>query len=429
MILSLTGASLAPVLPSKEKARIGQVMPRCRHCWRIAGWPGSRFAVPAGLIGALLLLAVALAGPVRAQTPATFETAARFMVLMDSRTGKVFAEKDADELMGPASMSKVMTMLMVFERLRSGRLKLDDEFLVSEDAWRRGGAASGGSTMYAELNSRVKLSDLIKGVIVQSANDACIAIAEGIAGSEAAFADMMTQRVRELGLTKTVFKNATGLPEDGHVTTARELGMLARYLIEVFPEYFSLYSEREFTWNNITQKNRNPLLGTYPGADGLKTGYTSQSGYGLIGTAKRGGRRLILVVNGIKSAALRSSEAQKLLDWGFRQFRSIELFAAGQTVGTARVWGGTQSFVALAARENVDFMLSDDERAGVEAEIVYTGPLRAPVAIGVQVGVLRFKLDGRIVSQVPLYTAENVAAGDQIWRKALDSVLYYAFGG
>jgi len=372
---------------------------------------------------------MALVAEARAQTAATFETRAKQAILMDSGSGKVLFEKNADELMHPASMSKIMTMIMVFERLKSGRLSLDDEFTVSENAWRRGGATSGGSTMYADVNSRLKLADLVRGVIIQSANDACIAIAEGIAGSEAAFADMMTARARELGLSRSTFKNATGLPDPGHLVTARELGMLARYLIEVFPEYFALYSEREFTWNNITQKNRNPLLGTYPGADGLKTGYTSQSGYGLIGTAKRGGRRLILVINGLDSSRQRSNEAQKLLDWGFRQFRSVELFAAGQTIGMARVWGGTKSFVALAARENVDFMLADDERAGAKAEIVYTGPLRAPVATGVQVGVLRFKLDGRTVSQVPLYTAESIAAGDQMWRKALDSVLYYAFGG
>ena len=381
------------------------------------------------LVAVIVSVMMVLAIPARADTKPNFETAADYMILMDSRTGKVFAEKNADDLMAPASMSKVMTMLMVYERLRSGRLKPDDTFLITEDAWRRGGAVSGGSTMYAELNSRVKLSDLMQGVIVQSANDACIAIAEGIAGSESAFADMMTKRARELGLTKTTFKNATGLPQDGHVTTARELAMLSRYLIEVFPEYFKYYKEREFTWNNITQQNRNPLLGTYPGADGVKTGHTSESGYGLIGTAKRDGRRLIVVINGLKSAKARATEAQKLLDWGFRQFRSVELFAAGQTVGSARVWGGTKSFVPLVTRQNVDFMLSDAERASADADIVYKGPLRAPVAAGARVGVLRFRIDGRIVDQMPIYTAENIPPSDQMWRRALDSLLYYAFGG
>jgi len=380
-------------------------------------------------VGTIVCLMIAFILPAHADSQPNFETAADYMILMDSRTGKVFAEKNADELMAPASMSKIMTMLMVYERLRSGRLKPDDTFLITEDAWRRGGAKSGGSTMYAELNSRVKLSDLMQGVIVQSANDACIAIAEGIAGTESAFADMMTKRVRELGLTKTTFKNSTGLPEKGHVTTARELAMLTRYLIEVFPEYFKYYKEREFTWNHITQQNRNPLLGTYPGADGVKTGHTSESGYGLIGTAKRDGRRLIVVINGLKTAKARATEAQKLLDWGFRQFRSVELFAAGQTVGSARVWGGTKSFVPLVTRQNVNFMLSDAERASANADIVYKGPLRAPVAAGARVGVLRFRIGKRIVDQMPIYTAENIAPSDKMWRRALDSLLYYAFGG
>lgn len=384
--------------------------------------------LPAAVASALFCLALLLAAPARAAT-APFDTAARYMILMDSRSGKVLAAKNADELMRPASMSKIMTMLMVFERLKSGRLHMDDKFLITEDAWRRGGAKSGGSTMYAEVNSRVALKDLIQGVIVQSANDACIAIAEGIAGSEKAFAEMMTKRARELGLTKTTFKNSTGLPEDGHVTTARELGQLARYLIEVFPEEFKYYKERQFTWNNITQQNRNPLLGVYPGADGLKTGHTSESGYGLIGTAKRNGRRLILVINGLKTARERSSEAQKLLDWGFRQFRTVELFSAGQTVGSARVWGGTRAFVPLVTRDKVDFMLSDAERASAEAEIVYKGPLMAPVSAGARVGVLRFRIDGHIVNQIPVFTARKIAASNEMWRKALDSVLYYAFGG
>lgn len=380
------------------------------------------------LAGALFTLSPLLAASASAAT-APFDTAAKYMILMDSRSGKVYAEKNADELMQPASMSKIMTMLMVFERLRSGRLHMDDKFLITEDAWRRGGAMSGGSTMYAKVNSRIALSDLIQGVVVQSANDACIAIAEGVAGSEKAFAEMMTKRARELGLTKTTFKNSTGLPEPGEVTTAHELAQLARYLIEVFPEEFKYYKERQFTWNNITQQNRNPLLGRYPGADGLKTGHTSESGYGLIGTAKRNGRRLILVINGLKTARERSSEAQKLLDWGFRQFRTVELFSAGQTVGSARVWGGNRSFVPLVTRDKVDFMLSDSERAGAEAEIVYKGPLMAPVSAGARVGVLRFKVDGHIVNQIPVFTAQKVAASNDMWRKALDSVLYYAFGG
>lgn len=380
-------------------------------------------------VALVVLLAAFLPGVARAQAVATFDTSAKYAILMDSRSGKVFFEKNADELMPPASMSKVMTMLMVFERLKSGRLRLDDEFTVSVDAWKRGGATSGGSTMYAEVNSRVKLSDLMQGVIVQSANDACIVIAEGIAGSERAFADMMTQRARELGLEKSVFKNSTGLPDPEHLVTARELAMLTRYLIEVFPEYYQIYSQPEFTWNNITQRNRNPLLASFPGGDGVKTGFTSASGYGLIGSAIRDGRRLIVVMNGMKTAGERAREVPKLLDWGFRRFRTISLFGGGETVGQARVWGGTQSWVRLAAREDVKVMLADDEKDTASAEISYQTPLIAPVKAGTEVGKLRVRVEGRLVSETPLFTADAIESSDNMWRKALDSLTYMAFGG
>ena len=270
---------------------------------------------------------------------ARYESSAKQAILMDSGSGKVLFEKNADELMHPASMSKIMTMIMVFERLESGRLSLDDEFTVSENAWRRGGATSGGSTMYLELNSRVSLDNLIKGVIVQSGNDACIVIAEGIAGSEQAFADMMTDRARELGLEQSTFQNSTVLTHPEHQMTPRELALLARYLIEVFPEYYQIYSIPEFTWNNITQPNRNPLLNSYPGADGIKTGYVQAAGYGLTGSAKRDGRRLIMVINGLDSARARAEESRKMLDWGFRQYLTVELYQAGDRVGRARVGG------------------------------------------------------------------------------------------
>jgi len=399
---------------------------------RLERKPMLKHRSPTVLFGSLifgLVALLALSAPLTAQTAATFDTTAKNAILMDSRSGKVFFEKNADELVAPASMSKVMTMLMVFERLKSGQLRLDDEFTVSVDAWKRGGATSGGSTMYADVNSRVKLSDLIQGVIVQSANDACIVIAEGISGSEAAFAEMMTKRARELGLEKSVFRNATGLPDPGHLVTVRELAMLTRYLIEVFPDYYKTYSQPEFTWNNITQRNRNPLLGTFPGADGVKTGYTNASGYGLIGSAVRDGRRLIIVLNGMKSASERAREAPKLLDWGFRQFRSLPIYAAGESVGQARVWGGTQSWVRLAAKDNVRIMLSDEERDTAAAEISYQTPLIAPVKAGTEVGKLRIKVEGRLISETPLYTADAVETSDNIWRKALDSLTYMAFGG
>ena len=334
--------------------------------------------------------------PVYAQD--TYETSAKYAILLDSRSGKVFYEKNADELMSPASMSKIMTMLMVFERLKDGRLNMNDEFLISEDAWRRGGASSGGSTMYAVLNSRVKLSDLILGVTVQSANDACIAIAEGIAGSEVAFARRMTARARELGLSKSTFKNATGLPDPEHRMTARELATLARYLIEVFPEFYKFYSQREFTWNNIKQQNRNPLLGKFPGADGIKTGYISEAGYGLVGSAVRNGRRLVVVLNGMRSKTERSKEAKKILDWGFRRFREVNLYEARETVSKARVWGGDKTWVPLITKNPVNMLLAEEERDAARAEVIYNGPLQAPVRQGQQIGKIRLTVDGRTVA-------------------------------
>ena len=361
--------------------------------------------------------------------PAQYESSAKHAILMDSGSGKVLFEKNADELMHPASMSKIMTAIMVFERLKSGRLSMDDEFTVSENAWRRGGATSGGSTMYLELNSRVSLENLLKGIIVQSGNDACIVVAEGIAGSEEAFADMMTDRARELGLEKSTFQNATGLTDPEHQMTARELALLSRYLIEVFPEYYEIYSIPEFTWNDITQKNRNPLLSAYPGADGIKTGYVSAAGYGLTGSAKRDGRRLIMVINGLESTRARADEAQKLLDWGFRQYRTVELYQAGDSVGQARVWGGTNRWVNLTAKDDVRLALSDEEKDATTVEVAYDGPLMAPVEKGAEVGTVRFKVDGRVISESPLVTAEGVDAAAPMWSRAIDSVAYMIFGG
>lgn len=381
-----------------------------------------------GLAAAVLAMMLLVPGTARAQE-VTFKTDARYAILIDSRSGKIFFEKDSNELMAPASMSKIMTMLMVFERLRDKRMKLSDEFTISENAWRRGGASSGGSTMYAELNSRVKLEDLMRGVIVQSANDACIAIAEGIAGSEEAFSGLMTKRARELGLVKSTFKNATGLPDPEHRMTAFELATLARYLIEVFPEYYKLYSEREFTWNKIRQFNRNPLLANYPGADGIKTGFIREAGYGLVGSAVRSGRRLIVVVNGLGSKSARGREAQKLLDWGFRKFQQISLFERDAQVSQARVWGGNKSWVSLVAKEPVNMLLAPEERATARAEIVYKGPLRAPVRKGQQVGFIRLSVDGKTVSQQPLYTGGDIEVSNEMWRQALDSVTFMLFGG
>lgn len=381
------------------------------------------------LLAICVLLAGGLAGVAAAWAQeAPFETKAAHAILLDARTGKVLFEKDADTPIPPASMSKLMTMIMVFERLKSGKLSLDQELLISEDAWRRGGASSGGSTMYAELNSRVKLSDLIQGAVVQSANDACIAIAEAIAGSEASFSQMMTERARELGATNATFRNATGLPDPEHRMSVRDLSTLARHIVSTFPDYYRYYSIPEFTWNKIRQSNRNPLLKDYPGADGMKTGYTREAGYGLVGSATRGNRRLIMVIGGLKSLNDRKQEAQKLLDWGFRQFKTIDVYAKGDRIGKATVWGGTARSVDLVASESAQVALSPAEQEIVEVKLVYQGPLMAPVQAGTGVGKLRFMVDGMMISEIPVETADDVDEDTSMWSRALDSLMIMAFG-
>jgi serine-type D-Ala-D-Ala carboxypeptidase (penicillin-binding protein 5/6) len=367
--------------------------------------------------------------PLMAQDEAPLETTAPQAILIDGRSGLVMFEKNADELMAPASMSKLMTMTLVFEALTAKQLTMDQEFVISEDAWRRGGAPSGGSTMYAELNSKVKLSDLIQGAIIQSANDACIAIAEGMAGSEAAFAQRMTERARALGLEKSVFRNSTGLPDPEHVMTVRELAKLARHIILTYPEYYTYYSKPEFTWNNITQENRNPLLVDYPGADGMKTGYTKEAGYGLVGSVERDNRRLIMVIAGLKSIAERKKEAQRILDWGFKQFKPVTAYTANEQVGRARVWGGERNWVGLVTRQDVRLALSSNELKLATIDLLYRGPLMAPVKAGEPAGRLRFSVSGNTIAEFPLETAQPVGAVESMWEKASDSILILIFGG
>lgn len=379
-------------------------------------------------LAAILVLCIS-AGAVFAEDVGDFTTAAKQAILIDSRSGTVYFSRNADKLMPPASMSKIMTMLLVFEGLKDGSLRLSDEFTISTDAWRRGGAPSGSSTMYAKLNSRVKLEDLMRGVIIQSANDAAIAIAEGIAGSEEAYAARMTKRARELGLPNSTFKNATGLPDPEHRVTARELAQLTRYLVEVFPERYKLYSEREFTWNKIKQGNRNPLLKKYPGADGVKTGHTKEAGYGLVGSAVRDGRRLIVVLNGMKSKAERSRESAKLLDWGFRRFQRLGLFRQGDNIAKARIWGGNKSFVPLVAKDDITVRLSEKERKQAEMIVRFKGPVKAPVRAGQELGAVVIKLDGKTISSSPLVADESVSEAESMWSKAIDTLMFKVFGG
>lgn len=340
-------------------------------------------------------------------------------ILIEGETGAVLWERAADDLVAPASLVKLMTSEYVFNEIKQGRVKLTDEYVVSENAWRKGGAPSGGSTMYAAIHSRVPVADLLRGMIVQSGNDACIILAEALAGNERDFAAKMTQRAREIGLTKSVFTNSTGLPDPGTRMTTRELGELARHLILKYPELYKIYGERDFTWNKIRQQNRNPLLTTMDGADGLKTGFTSEAGYGLVGSAVANNLRLIAVVNGTKAPKERADDAKKLLEWGFRSFESRMLFAEGQTVGSAKVFGGDKGSVPLTPAGLVRIMVPKAGGEKLIARIVYEGPVRAPVKEGAPVGTLRIWRDGNVVLQVPLKTAESVEKGS-VTQRALD---------
>ena len=353
-----------------------------------------------GLMAAVVALAVGWGGIVYAANNSVqgapkkedggFDGDAPTAILIEASSGSVLFEKNADELRAPSSMMKLMTVEVVFNAIKEGKIKLTDEYRISENAWRKGGAPAGGSTMFAILNSKVSVDDLLHGAIIQSGNDSCIALAEGMAGNERIFAaDFMTKRARELGLTKSTFGNSNGLPDPANRMTVRELAKLARHLILTYPDMYKLFGEKEFTWNKIRQQNRNPLLNTLNGADGLKTGYTKEGGYGMVGSAVQNDTRLIVVINGLEDPDDRASEAKKMLEWGFRNFETRTLFAANQQVGYAKVFGGESRSVKLASPQPIKVMVPKNGSEKLIARIVYNGPVRAPVQAGQPVGVVR----------------------------------------
>jgi D-alanyl-D-alanine carboxypeptidase (penicillin-binding protein 5/6) len=376
------------------------------------------------LLGALLLTSLAAGPAARAQS---FQSPAPFAVLLDSASGTVLYEKAADELMAPASIAKIATALVAFEEIAQGRLTLDSDIAISENAWRKGGGVSGGSTMFAQLNSRVKLSDILQGIIVQSGNDASIALAEAVAGDEATFARIMTERVRALGLPKSVFRNATGMGDPLQKVTAREMALLSDHIIKTYPEHYRIFGQREFTWNKIRQQNRNPLLAMEIGADGLKTGNIDESGYGLVGSAVQNGQRLIVVVNGLKTARDRANESRKLLEWGFRAFEPRQIFEAGEIVGEASVFGGEKGRVGLKAKGPVSLLLPRGSSERLNARIVYRGPLTVPVQEGAEVARLLVTRGEVKTLDIPLYAAETVQPGT-LQSRALDALMEAATG-
>ena len=390
-----------------------------------------------GLLAVLLAVSIGWGGALFAANQSVtgvkkdeggFDGDAPTAILIEASTGSVLFEKNADEMRAPSSMMKLMTAEVVFHAVKEGQVKLTDEYRISENAWRRGGAPSGTSTMFAAINSKVSVDDLLHGAVIQSGNDACIALAEGMAGNEKIFAsDLMTKRARELGLVKSTFGNSNGLPDPGNKMTVRELAVLARHIILDYPEFYKLFGEKEFTWNKIRQQNRNPLLNSLEGADGLKTGYTKEGGYGMVGSAVQNGIRLIVVVNGLEDPEDRAGEAKKMLEWGYRNFEWRNLFAAEQPLGYARVFGGDSGSVAVTSPEPVKVMVPKNGNEKLIARVIYNGPVRAPIRAGQPIGVVKVWRGANVAVEQPVYAAESVGTGSTM-RRALDGASELVIG-
>lgn len=358
-----------------------------------------------------IFFCLCLSGLAHAQPiiPASPDLAATAWVLMDSATGELIAESNATEALAPASLTKLMTAYLAFEEVAAGRMSMDEEVLVSENAWRKGGAASGGSTMFLPPNETATVSDLLRGMIVQSGNDASIALAEHIAGSEEAFADLMTQTARRLGMDSSFFLNSTGLPADGHQTSALDMAILARAIIEDHPDLYRIYSEKEFEYNGIRQPNRNSLLWRDASVDGLKTGHTSEAGYCLVASALRGDMRLISVVMGTASEDVRANESQKLLTWGFRYYVTHPLYRAGDELSNEIVWEGKLDQVSLGLAEDITLTIPRGDASGLSAELIVPEILKAPIAQGEAIGRVVISYRGEQVAEAPLVARHEVA--------------------
>ena len=377
------------------------------------------------LFATLLAAGAAPVGSVKKEEG--FSSSVPAATLLDADSDSILYDKNGDQLVAPASLAKLMTVEFLFNEIKQGRVKPDDEYIISENAWRKGGAPSHGSTMFAAIHTRVKVSDLLQGIIVDSANDACIAVAEALAGNETTFGRMLTQRAREIGLEHSTFTNSTGYSDPDLRVTAREMAELARHIIHTYPDFYPNFSQRDFTWNNIHQQNRNPLLGMGIGADGLKTGETGEAGFNLVGSAVQDNFRLIVVVTGARSDKERADEAKKLLEFGFHDFQARVLFAEGQTVGDAKVFGGDRSYVPLVAPGIVRLMVPRNNSQRLLARIVYNGPVPAPIAKGQPIGKLKVWRGENLALELPLQAADDVGRGSMSQR-AMDGATELMIG-
>ncbi|HWT63284.1 MAG TPA: D-alanyl-D-alanine carboxypeptidase family protein [Ochrobactrum sp.] len=380
------------------------------------------------MLAAAVSIAVSTTVPGYAQTvQAAFATKAPQVLLLDDKSGTVLLSKNPDMKVPPASLAKLMTAEVVFEALEKGQTTLETSYPVTEYAWRTGGAPSGTSTMFAKIKSAPTVADLLQGMIVQAANDGAIILAEGLSGSEAAFAQQMNERAKELGLTGSNFVNATGLPAAGQTVTLSDLIKLARHIHSAHPDRYAYYAQPAFTWNNIMQRNRNPLLRLDIGADGMGTGYTEASGYSLVGSAEQNGRRLFLAMSGLTSIKEREEEAKKLIQWGMTSFDIVSIYAANEEIGAAQVFGGSASSVSLKVKDDVQLLLPKEGRDKLKAHISYEGPLNAPVEANTQVGTLQFELNGNVVQKMPLCTAQSVSVGT-LSQRAMGAALELSTG-
>lgn len=355
------------------------------------------------------------------------ETKAKNVVLMDYDTGQYLFAQNAFIPVAPASMSKLMTVYLIFDKLRDGSLSLEDVFTVSERAWKEGGAASGGSTMFLPVGAKVTVENLIKGIIIQSGNDACITAAENIAGSEDEFAVLMNKKAAELGLKNSHFANSTGLPHPDHKMSAEDLALLARAIIHDFPEYYKVFSQKSFTYNNIMQGNRNPLLYSMPDADGLKTGHTEEAGFCLTASVKRGDRRLIGVMTGMKSNKERSEETEKIMSWGFREFDNYKVFKQYQRIVSVPVYMGEQKNIDLVPDRDVIMTIARSKAKDTKLTAVYDSPVKAPIQQGDKLGEVKIEIPGEKAVTVPLYADHSVRKRG-FWGRIMANIQYLLFG-
>ncbi len=340
-----------------------------------------------------------------------FQTPASQLLLLDDDTETILYEKQSDIPFFPASLVKLMTAEVVFHQLKKGLLKSTQKFKVSENAWRKGGAPSGTTTMFAKIKTEISVSDLLRGLIIVNGNDAAIILAEGISGHEDHFVKLMNQRAKIIGLSQSHFVNATGLPEEGQFVTVRDMIILARHIVQKYPDYYALYCEPHFTWNNIFQRNKNPLISKEIGVEGFGFGYSEKEGFSMVATISKNHRRLFLAINGLQDGKKYTKEIERILQWGMTAFDLKTIFTKEETVGLASVYGGKKSFVPLIVKKPISFMLSNEKEVNVKAKIKYHGPLKAPIVSGQSVGVIQILEDKKVLLEKPVFAGMNIQEG------------------